>query len=57
MDKETRFILDAYAAIIQLIILLVFTILMVKEYLSNKKIKKSLLEHNLKIEKLTKENN
>lgn len=57
MDNETRYALAINAAASGAFILLIFTFLMIKEHLSYKKRKKEILEHNLKIEKLIKENN
>lgn len=56
MDKEIKFILDCYSAIVQSIIILVFTFLMIKQHFKHKKFKKKIAEYDLKIEQLKKEN-
>ena len=57
MDNETRYALAINAIASASLIFLAFIFLMIKEYLSYKKQKKEILEHNLKIAKLIKENN
>ena len=57
MDNETRYALAINAIASASLISLAFIFLMIKEYFSHKKFKKELLEYDLKIEKLIKENN
>ena len=57
MDNETIYYLAINAIVSASLIILGFIFLMIKEHLVYKKRKKEILEYNLKIEKLIKENN